>query len=65
MTPEQEHACYDDPDNQVPQGDAVRRGTRPAQLSTPAPDPLPEAPPAASVSRAAAEDRSPGTVADP
>lgn len=39
MTPDQEHAFYDDPDNQTPQGPAVRGRT--ARLSDPVPVRLP------------------------
>ncbi len=58
MTPEQEHAFYADPDNQVPQGDPVRRRTGPGRLSTPVPVRLPEELLRQVRERAAADDRS-------
>jgi hypothetical protein len=58
MSPEQEHAFYADPDNQVPQGDPVRRRTGPGRLSTPVPVRLPEELLRQVRERAAADDRS-------
>lgn len=57
MTPDQEHAFYADPDNQTPQGPAVRRrhGSR---LSTPIPVRFPEELLRQVRDRAAADDRS-------
>lgn len=55
MTPEQEHAHYADPENQVPQGPPVRRRQR---LSEPVPVRFPEALLEEVRTRAAADDRS-------
>lgn len=55
MTPEQEHAFYADPDNQVPQGPPVR-GRR--KLSQPVPVRFPEELLQEVRDRAAADDRS-------
>jgi len=55
MTPEQEHAFYADPENQVPQGPPVRRG---AKLSQPVPVRFPDEVLREVRHRAAADDRS-------
>lgn len=55
MSPEQEHAFYADPDNQVPQGPPVRRRAR---LSEPVPVRFPEDLLKQVRERAAADDRS-------
>ena len=55
MTPEQEHAFYADPDNQQPQGPAVRRRTK---LSAPVPVRFPEDVLRQLRDRAADDDRS-------
>ena len=55
MTPEEEHSFYADPDNQVPQGQAVRRRDR---MSDPVPVRLPVETLEAVRERAAADDRS-------
>jgi hypothetical protein len=57
MTSEQEHAFYADPDNQIPQGPAVRR-RRGSRLSTPVPVRFPEELLREIRDRAAADDRS-------
>lgn len=54
-TPEQEHAFYADPDNQVPQGPPVRRK---ATLSQPVPVRFPDETLREVRDRAAADDRS-------
>ena len=54
MTPEQEHAFYADPANQVPQGPPVRREAR---LSEPVPVRFPETLLRQVRERAAADDR--------
>jgi hypothetical protein len=56
MTPEQEHAFYADPDNQVPLGAPVRR--RRARLGPPVPVRLSEELLREVRQRAAADDRS-------
>ena len=58
MTPEQEHAFYAAPANQVPQGPPVRRRSRSGPLSVPVPVRLPEEVLAQVRERAAADDRS-------
>ena len=55
MTPDQEHAFYADPANQIPQGPAVRRR---AKLSEPVPVRFPEDLLTEVRTRAAADDRS-------
>ena len=55
MTPDEEHAFYADPDNQVPQGPPVRRKGR---LSEPVPVRFPEEILREVRDRAAADDRS-------
>jgi hypothetical protein len=55
MTPDQENALYADPDNQVPEGQPVRRK---AKLSEPVPVRFPPALLAEVRDRAAADDRS-------
>ncbi len=55
MTPDEEHAFYADPDNQVPQGQPVRRKAR---LSEPVPVRFPEEILREVRDHAAADDRS-------
>ncbi len=55
MTPEQENAFYDEPDNQVPQGPPMRRK---AKLSEPVPVRFPNELLQEVRDRAAADDRS-------
>jgi predicted HicB family RNase H-like nuclease len=55
MTPEQENALYEDPDNQLPEGPPVRRKSR---LSEPVPVRFPPELLAEVRDRAAADDRS-------
>ena len=55
MTPEQEHACYADPDNQTPQGPPFRRRAR---LGEPVPVRFPEDLLRQVRAAAAADDRS-------
>ncbi len=55
MTPEQEHAFYADPTNQMPQGPPVRRK---AKLSEPVPVRFPKELLTKIRTRAAADDRS-------